>query len=425
MSEGSGRKTPVSQEWDDCYREGRQMTAWPWTDLVSYVMRYGRPDRPDFAILEIGCGAGTNIPFFLTLNAQYYAVEGSSFMVARLKEKYPELAPRIACADFTREIPFDRRFDLVVDRGALMCNKTPEMRSGATQVKQHLVSGGKVIGVDWPSMAHYGFTQGEATEDPYTRTNYPDGPWATLGTIHFCDVNGEPPEKAIVTGNPAMDDPEKALEVNTSPKEVREQLGIHADSRLVLYVGQPYVGLSVADSYVRWEKQLATVLSVVPQVDDCSLVLRPHPTEKNEQYQEIAERLGVDDYVFDRRRDLTSLINASDLVILRNSTVSLDVLMLGKRLLILDLCSYEQGIPFGEIGGIPEVKKSDELATAIENALASRPDPEKVDRFIAQQIHRENKPPTQVMYDRLFELAEEFAASRKADDGNDAVSAVR
>ena len=53
-----------SSEWDDQYSIGRLGSRWPWSDVVSYVMRYVRPQNKKIKVLELGCGAGANIPFF-------------------------------------------------------------------------------------------------------------------------------------------------------------------------------------------------------------------------------------------------------------------------------------------------------------------------------------------------------------------------
>ena len=56
-----------SQEWDNRFKENKNISIWPWSDLVSFVMRYAKPSNPQFRVLELGCGAGANIPFFLSL----------------------------------------------------------------------------------------------------------------------------------------------------------------------------------------------------------------------------------------------------------------------------------------------------------------------------------------------------------------------
>ncbi len=213
-------------------------------------------------------------------------------------------------------------------------------------------------------------------------------------------------EKAVITGNPELDAPQEYTKVRTPPDELRRQMGIVEGEKAVLFVGQPYVGLTAGDSPVYWEKQTSAIMTAVSQIDNCRLVLRPHPTESNGIYEAVARRVGAADCIFGRQSDLVSLINACDLTVVWNSTVSLDALMLGKRVLILDLYGYDTGIPFGELGGIPEVRRADDLGDAIKEALASEPDPERVRRFLDDQLYRGDLPPTQMAYERLRELVE-------------------
>src|SRR3990172_2305781 len=112
-----------SKEWDYRYKENTNMSTWPWSDLVSYVKRYVHLTK-NSRVLELGCGAGANIPFFLSLGVKYYSIEGSAIMVNKLKKKFPNLQENIVVGDFTQNIPFSKSFDLVIDRSSLTHNTT-------------------------------------------------------------------------------------------------------------------------------------------------------------------------------------------------------------------------------------------------------------------------------------------------------------
>ena len=109
-----------SNEWDDKYQDNTHMSVWPWTNLVSLVMR-NKPQKRNFKVLELGCGAGANIPFFVSLEADYYSVEGSKTIVDKLHQRFPYLKDNIMVGDFTDFIP-ETQFDLIVDRASLTCN---------------------------------------------------------------------------------------------------------------------------------------------------------------------------------------------------------------------------------------------------------------------------------------------------------------
>ena len=98
--------------------------VWPWSDLVSYIYRYARPSDGFQRVLELGCGAGANIPLFEKLGTDYHGIEGSPSIVQSLHEQFPNIKDRIVVGDFTKTIPFDGKFDLVVDRSSITHNVT-------------------------------------------------------------------------------------------------------------------------------------------------------------------------------------------------------------------------------------------------------------------------------------------------------------
>jgi SAM-dependent methyltransferase len=175
-----------SPEWDQLYREGRHLSRWPWSDLVGFVFRYARPDDGFRRVLELGCGAGANIPFFVKLGVDYHAVEGSAAIVAALQAEFPSLREQIAVGDFTRDLPFAGSFDLVIDRSSLTHNTTSAIRRTLAMMFERLRTGGKFIGIDWFSTACPDAHWGEAL-DAHTRANIDRGEFTGLGAVHFSD----------------------------------------------------------------------------------------------------------------------------------------------------------------------------------------------------------------------------------------------
>ncbi len=176
-----------SKEWDDRYKENTQMSIWPWSDLVSYVMRYARPEGHDFKILELGCGPGANIPFFKHLGVEYYAIEGSKTIVNSVRKKFPEYKDFISIGDFTEEIPFDKNFDLIIDRASITHNTTSAIKRTLKIIYNKLNPGGKFIGIDWFSTMHSDYQKGVIDEDINTRNLIEDGQFLNLGRVHFSD----------------------------------------------------------------------------------------------------------------------------------------------------------------------------------------------------------------------------------------------
>ena len=177
-----------STEWEQRYRENTHMSVWPWSDVVSLVHRHCKPlMQGGGRVLELGCGAGANIPLFRSLGIDYYAIEGSLTIVKQLTQRYPDLSDNIRVGDFTVDQPFNSSFDLVIDRAALTHNSTTSIRRALQLALERLKPGGIFIGSDWFSTSHDDFLIGEVADDVYTKTNYTNGQFSGVGQVHFSD----------------------------------------------------------------------------------------------------------------------------------------------------------------------------------------------------------------------------------------------
>lgn len=179
-----------SREWDDVYKNGKQLSVWPWTDLVSLVNRYVIL-KPGDKILELGCGAGANIPFLSSVEGTYYyAVDGSSHIVSELNKKYSDRDNIvIECADFTEQIPFNEEFNLIVDRSAITHNTEDDIRNVLDLVNKKMTRGGVFIGMDWHSTCYSFFQEGTDEFDEIDKRTriYKTGDFAGSGVTHFSD----------------------------------------------------------------------------------------------------------------------------------------------------------------------------------------------------------------------------------------------
>src|SRR5258707_175210 len=149
-----------SKEWDARYSENTHLSVWPWSDLVSYFYRYAKPFSADSKILEIGFGAGANIPFFESLGVAYSGIEGSQAIHSRVCARFPALADKLYLGDFLC-FDFPEIYGVIVDRAAMTHNSTLAIKNGLKRLGKHLAAGGKYIGIDWFSASHSDFLAGE------------------------------------------------------------------------------------------------------------------------------------------------------------------------------------------------------------------------------------------------------------------------
>ncbi|PKR58519.1 class I SAM-dependent methyltransferase [Thalassospira lohafexi] len=177
-----------SPEWEDIYAAGAHQSVWPWSELISLVMRHARPHQSEkpAKVLEIGCGVGANIPLVQWFGGEFHGVDNSASALERIRQRYEDQV-RLAKADFCEEIPFAGPFDIIIDRASLTHNHTAGIRRSLDMLEARLAPGGVYVGTHWFSTDCDDFSRGEPTEDRYVRKGYTSGDFAGVGLIHFSD----------------------------------------------------------------------------------------------------------------------------------------------------------------------------------------------------------------------------------------------
>ena len=110
--------------WEEKYSSGHSQ-RYPWDAIVSFIFRNAPPHRPrnEVRILEVGCGTGSNLWFAAREGFQVAGIDGSESAIDYAKQRFQQagLTGDLRVADFTN-LPFeDGYFDLIIDRGALVC----------------------------------------------------------------------------------------------------------------------------------------------------------------------------------------------------------------------------------------------------------------------------------------------------------------
>ncbi len=171
--------------FEEIYLKKEQLAIWPWSDLVSLVTRHGLPSAPGISrVLELGFGAGANIPFLLSLGYSYCGVEGSTTAAGLVMARFPLLRETLVCGDFTRELEFGGSFELVVDRSSLCFNDEQAIRRCLALVAKKMPAKAHFISVDWFSDRNVGAGQGTPI-DSTTRDNIESGQFSQSGKINF------------------------------------------------------------------------------------------------------------------------------------------------------------------------------------------------------------------------------------------------
>ena len=177
-----------AENWDAAYLADTHMSVWPWSDLISYVSRFAKDLPEGTNLLELGFGAGANLPYFLSSSKfNYFGIEQSEKAFEFVGRKYPAIARQLRCGNISENLFPDVIFGLVVDRATLTHNTTSAILQTLENLTTCMSHGGIFIGIDWFSKSHADSNLG-IIEDEFTRTNIETGQFANLGSVHFSDA---------------------------------------------------------------------------------------------------------------------------------------------------------------------------------------------------------------------------------------------
>lgn len=142
----------VIKVWENIFSNQKQVSIYPFTDLVSLVHNHLPLMQPNSKIFELGYGFGPNIQIFKNLGFDYYGIEGSKTAYEHVKSQYPD--SKVSIGDFCK--PFDYGndfFDLIVDRASIGLVKN-HIKEIVSEVHRVMKVGGLFMGVDFLSKSH-------------------------------------------------------------------------------------------------------------------------------------------------------------------------------------------------------------------------------------------------------------------------------
>lgn len=114
--------------WENLYKSKMHRSIWPWDDVIKFTKKYYKKNKN--SILELGCGYGANIPFFLHEKFNYYGIDFSEFAINYLKRKFPLIRDKLYKSDLNK-FNYDilkKKFDLILDRGTLTHFKDDDIK---------------------------------------------------------------------------------------------------------------------------------------------------------------------------------------------------------------------------------------------------------------------------------------------------------
>jgi len=184
--------------WQDIYAQGQQLNRYPWDSVVSFVFAC-KPNKPreDTRILEVGCGAGNNLWFAAREGFNVTGIDFSAAAIDYAKARFDNenLSGSFAVGSFDQLPEEDKQYDLIIDRGALVCAPLSEVKLAIKQIHQLLHVGGKFLFTPF-SQQHSCFDEQLADAECYLTIT--QGPLQKVGKLSF--VNDEIIKEIFSTG---------------------------------------------------------------------------------------------------------------------------------------------------------------------------------------------------------------------------------
>jgi len=143
------KKRISSIDWEnDIYAKGMQLNRWPFSDVVSSIIRAtSGKKRDEISILEIGCGTGNNVWFLAEEGFKGYGIDMSSSAIEFAKRYLAQwgVEADLKVGDISNLPWADSSFDFVLDRGALTQINYEHIEAVLAEVLRVLKPSGKMF----------------------------------------------------------------------------------------------------------------------------------------------------------------------------------------------------------------------------------------------------------------------------------------
>jgi hypothetical protein len=170
--------------WNNIYKKKQQLAYWPWSEVVSLINKFSKNklSNTKTKILEIGFGAGANIPFFLDKNLDYHGIDYSNKIVEQVKKKNKKIAKKLLISDINDALFPNKKFDIILDRACLTHNSDNYIKKSLSILLNKMKKDSIFYGINWYSTKTTYLKPFKKKKKLFYFSN---GPFRNLGSVNF------------------------------------------------------------------------------------------------------------------------------------------------------------------------------------------------------------------------------------------------
>lgn len=213
-------------------------------------------------------------------------------------------------------------------------------------------------------------------------------------------------DRLIVTGNFKLDALPAQLTVDQQT-ELRKRLGLHPEKTVVTVATQPSAyrfTLSAFHTTDHASILLKYALLATQKRAEIQLAVKIRPGDDEALIRELMERFGPEDGVILTSTPLYDLLRISDIVVVKNSTVGLEAMVLGRPVIVVNSPGVPDFFPYVQEGAALKATNPQELGQCIDAILRDKHTLRKLSENAARFVQHHAGPSDGRSFDRLATL---------------------
>jgi len=197
--------------------------------------------------------------------------------------------------------------------------------------------------------------------------------------VDIYEAFGNDPKKCRITGNPRLDQ-FYLSKPKFSREDVCRALNLDKEKKIIILASGLFISTFLS-SYMTGDENnviISEVVKAMKELPQYQLVIKLHPYENSIFSNSFIKYYNSNNVVVVKKFDLYSLINASELLLTKRSTVGLKAIVLGKPLIVINFEKRQEINPYVRSRVALEITRPADIKAAIISALE---DSKLIDEF--------------------------------------------